>query len=199
MTQNIRTITEQEMAGAKRTVEAITVASGSSVPHIGKQEILTEPLPFLIDSDEFTPRLLALLSNALVWRESMLLRQEFNLGTNDWRVISALASTPGSSATDVSEFLAMNKAVVSKAVNTLIERKLIAASDGPRGSRHLYLTPEGAQMHDKMMPISLSGEEIILSRLSERDQSQLRKLLTKMMLEIPDLSPTSIVISPLED
>ncbi len=187
------------MAGAKRTVEAITVASGSSVPHIGKQEILTEPLPFLIDSDEFTPRLLALLSNALVWRESMLLRQEFNLGTNDWRVISALASTPGSSATDVSEFLAMNKAVVSKAVNTLIERKLIAASDGPRGSRHLYLTPEGAQMHDKMMPISLSGEEIILSRLSERDQSQLRKLLTKMMLEIPDLSPTSIVISPLED
>ena len=93
----------------------------------------------------------------------------------------------------------MNKAVVSKAVNTLIDRKLIAGSDGPRGSRHLYLTPQGAQMHDKMMPISLSGEEIILSRLSEREQAQLRKLLTKMMLEIPDLSPTSVEISPLED
>ena len=170
-----------------------------TITHIGKQEIITEPLSQLIDSDAFTPRLLALLSNALVWRESMLMRQEFNLGTNDWRVISALANTPGSSATDVSEFLAMNKAVVSKAVNTLIDRKLIAVSDGPRGSRHLYLTPEGAQMHDKMMPISLSGEDIILSRLSPREQAQLRKLLTKMMLEIPDLSPTSVVISPLED
>lgn len=169
------------------------------MPHIGKQEILVEPLPYLIDSDAFTPRLLALLSNALVWRESMLLRQEFNLGTNDWRVISALANTPGSSATDVSEYLAMNKAVVSKAVNTLLDRRLIAVSDGPRGSRHLYLTPEGADMHDKMMPISMSGEEIILSRLSDREQAQLRKLLTKMMQEIPDLSPTSVVISPLEE
>lgn len=187
------------MAAAKRTVKAITVASGSSVPHIGSQEIVVDPLSELIDSEGFTPRLLMLLSNALVWRESMLLRQEFNLGTNDWRVISALATAPGNSATEVSEFLAMNKAVVSKAVNTLVDRKLIAGSDGPRGSRHLYLTPEGAKMHDAMMPISLSGEEIILSRLSSREQAQLRKLLTKMMLEIPDLSPTSVVISPLED
>lgn len=167
----------------------MTDISGSAKPHIDGVEIIEEPLPVLIDSDAFTPRLLALLSNALVWRESLLLRQEFNLGTNDWRVISALAVRPGSSATDVSEYLAMNKAVVSKAVNTLIERKLIVSSDGPRGSRHLYLTLDGAKMHDQMMPISLSGEDIILSRLTSREQALLRKLLTKLMLEIPDLSP----------
>lgn len=183
------------MAEAKKAVNAITIAPGSKVSHIGNQEIVTESLPELIDSDAFTPRLLMLLSNALVWRESLLLRQEFNLGTNDWRVISALATTPGSSATDVSEFLAMNKAMVSKAVNALIDRDLIAASDGPRGSLHLYLTPNGASMHDKMLPISLAGEEIILSRLSDQEQVQLRKLLTKMMQEIPDLSPTAVQTS----
>jgi hypothetical protein len=61
---------------------------------VGTPEVVTTPLPDVIDSENFTPRLLALLSNALVWRESRLLRQEFNLGTNDWRVISALSIRP---------------------------------------------------------------------------------------------------------
>ena len=151
--------------------------------------IILEPLPNVVASDYFTPRLLALLSNALVWRESMLLRQEFNLGTNDWRVISALATRPGSSATEVTEFLAMNKAVVSKAVNTLIERDLISSTDGPRGSRMLYLTGDGAEMHDKMLPISLEGEEIILAELNPKEVRQLHALLDKLMVRLPALSP----------
>jgi DNA-binding MarR family transcriptional regulator len=118
----------------------------------------------------------------------MLLRQQFNLGTNDWRVISALATRPGSSATDVSEFLAMNKAVVSKAVNTLINRHLIVAEDGPRGSRHLYLTSDGAETHDQMRPISLAGEDIILANLSNKEVNQFRAILIKLVEDIPLLT-----------
>jgi len=150
--------------------------------------IVREPLANVISTDEFTPRLLALISNALVWRESYLLRSEFDLGTNDWRVISALAVTPGATATYVSDFVAMNKAVVSKAVTTLIARKLVVSSDGPRGSRHLYLTASGAHMHDKMKPISLKGEEIILSDLSADEIKVLNGLLTRLLLKTPDLS-----------
>lgn len=150
--------------------------------------LITEPLPNVLASDYFTPRLLALLSNALVWRESLLLRQEFNLGTNDWRVISSLATRPGSSATEVTEFLAGNKAVVSKAVNTLIERELVASTGGPRGSRMLYLTAAGAQMHDKMLPISAQGEEIILADLTAKEVRQLHALLDKLMTRLPELS-----------
>ena len=57
--------------------------------------LVTQPLDDVVDSDAFIPRLLALLSNALVWRESMLLRHEFSLGTNDWRVLSALGVRAG--------------------------------------------------------------------------------------------------------
>lgn len=151
-------------------------------------EAITRPLDDVIDSDAFIPRLLALLSNALVWRESMLLRREFSLGTNDWRVLSALGVRPGSSATDVSEFLVMNKAVVSKAVNVLISRNLIASTDGPRGSRHLFLTPAGVDMHNQMLPISLAGEDILLSQLSSEEVAELRVLLGKLMTQIPLLA-----------
>lgn len=151
-------------------------------------DAVTQPLDDVIDSDAFIPRLLALLSNALVWRESMLLRREFSLGTNDWRVLSALGVRPGSSATDVSEFLVMNKAVVSKAVNVLISRNLIASTDGPRGSRHLFLTRAGVEMHNQMLPISLAGEDILMSRLSADEVAALRVLLGKLMTQIAHLA-----------
>ena len=151
-------------------------------------EIITAPLPDVIDSENFTPRLLALLSNALVWRESRLLRQAFDLGTNDWRVISALSLRPGSTSTDISEFVAMNKAVVSKSVNTLIARELIVPADGKRGSRHLYLTRAGADMHDRMKPISMQGQEIVLADLTAEEVKQLNHLLTRLLQKTPELS-----------
>lgn len=142
---------------------------------------VTTPLPTTLNPESFTPRLLALLSNALVWRESHELRRRFRLGTNDWRVISALAMRPGMSATEVSEFIGMNKAVVSKSVNTLLDRRMLLLVDGPRGSRPMYLTPAGAEMHDAMLPISLRGQEIILADLEPADVKLLNALLQRLL------------------
>ena len=163
-----------------------------SVPlFVGASEIITAPLDDVIDSENFTPRLLALLSNALVWRESRLLRRAFNLGTNDWRVISALSIRPGATSSDISDFVAMNKAVVSKSVNTLIARELIIPADGARGSRHLYLTRAGADMHDRMKPISMRGQEIVLADLTPDEVRQLNHLLTRLLQKTPELSSSA--------
>ena len=176
-----------------------TTRTGSSpvagVPRTPTEDVtILEPLGDVIDSESFTPRLLALISNALVWRESLLLRREFNLGTNDWRVISALAIRPGAASTEIAEFVGMNKAVVSKATNTLITRELIVPAEGPRGSRPLYLTRAGAEMHDLMKPISLKGEEIILSDLTTEEITALKALLARLLLKTPELS--SVVDAP---
>jgi DNA-binding MarR family transcriptional regulator len=144
-------------------------------------EAVTAPLADALDPENFTPRLLALLSNALVWRESRELRRRFQLGTNDWRVISAIATRPGSSATEVSDFLVLNKAIISKSVNTLLKRNLLLLIDGPRGSRPIYLTPAGVEMHNAMLPISMSGQEIILADLSKDDIDRLNHLLRRML------------------
>ena len=170
------------------------VDPAAGVWHAPTDNVIMEPLSDVIESDSFTPRLLALVSNALVWRESLLLRREFNLGTNDWRVISALAIRPGAASTEIADFVGMNKAVVSKATNTLIARELIVPAEGPRGSRPLYLTRAGAEMHDLMKPISLKGEDIILSDLTNDEIAQLKALLARLLLKAPDLS--SVVDAP---
>ncbi|WP_322410063.1 MarR family winged helix-turn-helix transcriptional regulator [Microbacterium invictum] len=147
-------------------------------------DTITMPLEDVIDPDEFTPRLLALLSNALVYRESHELRRQFKLGTNEWRVISALSMRPGMSATEVCEFLGMNKAVVSRSVTRLQLRALIVLSDGPRGSRPLYLTRAGAEMHDRMLPVSLRGQEIITEGLGATEVAALNEVLRGMLARI---------------
>lgn len=149
-------------------------------------ELVTDPLDDSIDPENFTPRLLALLSNALVWRESHELRRRFGLGTNDWRVVSALALRPGASATEISEFIAVNKAVVSKSVTTLTAHELIVLVDGPRGSRPIYLTAAGAQMHRDMLPISLSGQDIILEGLTPEQAASLNVMLRGMIDRVRD-------------
>ncbi|MFT4307644.1 MAG: MarR family winged helix-turn-helix transcriptional regulator [Microbacterium sp.] len=149
--------------------------------------IQQEPLAVTVDPENFTPRLLALLSNALVWRESNELRRRFGLGTNDWRVISVLALRPGSPATEVSEFIGVNKAVVSKSVTTLLRRGLIVLMDGPRGSRPMYLTAAGVEMHDDMLPISMRGQEIVLAHLSEAEIERLNSLLRRMLVDARQL------------
>lgn len=165
-----------ERAGAPRT----------KVP----SHLITEPLETVIDPDNFTPRLLALLSNALVWRESGELRRLFGLGSNDWRVISVLATLPGATSTEVSEFIEVNKAIVSKSVNTLAARQLIVLLDGPRGSRPMYLTKAGAEMHDQMLPISLAGQEIIHSHLKPSEVTRINDLLRRMLVDVRAMRQT---------
>lgn len=148
------------------------------------ESIVTVRLPQVIDPENFTPRLLHLLSNALVWRESAQLRARFNLGTNEFRVVSAVALRPGVAATEISSFLALNKAVVSKSVNVLLQRDLLAMSDGPRGSRPLYLTEAGAEMHDAMMPVSTRGEEIILEGLAPEVVADFNRTLRDMLTKL---------------
>ena len=148
--------------------------------------MVTAPLSPTIDADGFTPRLLALLSNALVWRESTELRKRFGLGTNDWRILSALALRPGMTATDISEFLPVNKALISKSVNTLADRGLLVLFDGPRGSRPIFLTREGAETHDQMLPISMRGQEIILEGMTQTEIEQFNELLRRMLAQLRD-------------
>lgn len=144
-------------------------------------DLVVEPLSETLDVDTFTPRLLALLSNALVWRESTELRRNFGLGTNEWRVISTLAIRPGASATEVCEFTGVNKAAVSKSVNVLVTRELVALLDGPRGSRPMYLTRAGAEMHDVMYPVSMRGQELVLADLDQGEIDGLNRVLARML------------------
>lgn len=141
----------------------------------------TDRLPNTIDRDSYTPALLSLLSNMMVWGGSRVFRHLGGVGTNEWRIISALGNHPGSTASDLCEVLGMNKSIASKSVNLLLTLEFIAQLDGPRGSRHLYLTDTGVALHDQLMPVAVKRQEILHRTLSPSESKQVNDLLVRML------------------
>ncbi|WP_162320461.1 MarR family winged helix-turn-helix transcriptional regulator [Nesterenkonia haasae] len=148
---------------------------------------MTVPLAEVIDRDRYTLALVALVANDSAWGGSSVFRHHFDLGTNEWRLISALGNYPGATAGKLCEVLGMNKSIASKSVNVLLRRGLVAQVNGARGSRHLYLTNEGARTHDRMIRIALRRQEILHSDLSEEEVSELHRLLLKLLEAGPRL------------
>ncbi len=143
--------------------------------------LVAERLPRTIERDDYTPALLGLLSNVLVWGGSRVFRHMHGVGTNEWRIVSALGNHPGATSGELCEILGINKSIASKSVNVLLDRDLIAQVNGPRGSRHLYLTAAGARVHDDFMPIALKRQEILHEKLTPEEVVELNALLVKML------------------
>jgi DNA-binding MarR family transcriptional regulator len=147
---------------------------------IDARDVVTERIATAIDTDEFTPRLLALLSNALVAAQSQGFRDEAGISTHEWRVLAALAHDPGQSASEISASLSVNKALISAAVNRLANERLIVLVDGPRRSRRMFLTHEGVRMHDRLAPIAQRGLQIVADELSPNELSAFNALLRRL-------------------
>ncbi|WP_159500465.1 MarR family winged helix-turn-helix transcriptional regulator [Microbacterium sp. 18062] len=143
--------------------------------------LVVEQLPHTIDRDHYTPALLGLLNNILVWGGSRAFHHLHGVGTNEWRIISALGNHPGATARELCGILGINKSIASKSVNLLLGRELIAQLDGPRGSRHLYLTDAGAVVHDDFMPIAMRRMEILHEPLSPEEIELLDSFLVRML------------------
>ena len=155
---------------------------------IDMTDVVTERIDTAIDTEEFTPRLLALLTNALVAAQTRGFRNEAGMSTHEWRVLAALAHDPGQTASEISTSLSVNKALISSAVNRLAADRLIVLVDGPRRSRPMYLTVEGVRMHDRLAPIARRGHSLIEAQLDEagvRELNALLRRLTERARELP--------------
>ncbi|GAA1701458.1 hypothetical protein GCM10009808_19260 [Microbacterium sediminicola] len=146
-----------------------------------EQGLVADRLSHTIDRDTYTPALLGLLNNMLVWSGARLFQHAHGVGTNEWRIISALANHPGSTASDLCEVLGLNKSIASKSVAELVSRGFVAQLVGPRASRHLFLTQDGERVHDDLMPIARERERILQASLSPDEVAQLNALLVRML------------------
>ncbi|GGH49387.1 MarR family winged helix-turn-helix transcriptional regulator [Microbacterium album] len=161
--------------------EERTVVSDEIAAKARKLGLSTQRLPFTIDRDHYTPALIGLLSNILVWGSSRVFHHLHGVGSNEWRILSALGNWPGATAKELCEILGMNKSIASRSVNVLLQRELIGELGGARGSRHLFLTPAGVEVHDDFMPIAMRRMEILHGGLTPAEVEQLDALLVKML------------------
>ncbi|HLS49428.1 MAG TPA: MarR family winged helix-turn-helix transcriptional regulator [Actinomycetaceae bacterium] len=145
------------------------------------------PLPAAMDLSKFTPRALARISSIFSNRESESLQEEFGLGSTDWRIMATLAIEPGQTATEVSAASVMSKAAISRSLAGLVERGYIAQGEGPRGTRPLRLTPQGAEIYERMLPITMRAQRLIEETLTEEEHRNLDDYLRRLLAAVEDL------------
>jgi DNA-binding MarR family transcriptional regulator len=93
------------------------------------------------------------LSDLASTKVSRIVQRTAGLNLSQWRVIAAVADRPGRTASEVVDVTPMDKGIVSRAVATLVEKKLVdrraSASDGRLS--HLFLTKRGTALHRRIV------------------------------------------------
>lgn len=110
--------------------------------------------------------------------------RRFKLTAPEHVVLYAVGLSEGITADDVAASSARPKNTLSRAVNSLVAKRLLTrvedASD--RRRKHLYLTRQGRRIVEETVPVLVEHEQAMLASLSADEARTLQQLLTKIVL-----------------
>jgi DNA-binding MarR family transcriptional regulator len=136
--------------------------------------------PNALDLENYVPYYINMISNKLSRGASRLYLRRFGIGVIEWRVLGFLKMKPGGSANEVCQTLAIDKAAASRAVQELEEKELISVIPVDRRQNALKLTHKGESLHDRILPVALKRESMLLAALDSSERRTLLGLLRKL-------------------
>jgi DNA-binding MarR family transcriptional regulator len=141
--------------------------------------------------EKFLPYRLSVLSNTVSSAIAAAYFAHFGLTIPEWRVMAVLAANPGLSAAEVTARTAMDKVAVSRAVAALIAAGRLRRTTVPADRRrtHLALTPTGAGVYSRVVPVALEYERRLVAALSKRDRATLDRILRELLGRAIEIGP----------
>jgi len=120
---------------------------------------MSKKAPSHIELNGFWPYQVTVLADQISRYTMSVVREESNLNQSQWRVLAAVVDQPGRTAAEVTAITPMDKTIVSRAVNSLIDAGHIKKTPNEKDRRRLSLetTQSGLKLYEK-----------IASRLNER-------------------------------
>jgi DNA-binding MarR family transcriptional regulator len=135
------------------------------------------------DSTNYVPALLSTLNNRLSSGASDLYLKHFDIGINEWRILTVMAPHPECTAKFIAEKAAIHEAVISRSVRGMAEKGLVDI-DSSSWQRSLSLTPAGLDKYEEIAMVALRREELLLTGFLEEERMQLRNLLRKLTANV---------------
>lgn len=128
-------------------------------------------MPRLTDAADLDDLLLYRLSRLLSVAGSMVIRLcegRFGITRREWRVIALLARDEGLLSSQLAERAQLDRARTSRAVSSLVAKKLLRrqVGEGDRRQARLALTPTGRALYEQMFPLVQRINRELLSPLS---------------------------------
>ncbi len=113
----------------------------------------------------------------------------YGVAEREWRVLALIANYEPITASELIAIRPLDKASVSRAVASLVERQLIVAINHPTDgrARTLELTPKGRELYIKLAPVSIARNEQVLSVLTPAEREQLFATVDKLYAHVEEL------------
>jgi len=136
--------------------------------------------------DDFLPYRLSVLSNAVSRQVADIYEREFALSIWQWRVIAVLGEQAGMTSTEVAQRTLMDKPTVSRAVASLLERRLVEriTDEDDRRRMPLALTDAGLSIYHAIIPRALACEQNLLDSLTAEEIELLQRVLGKLAITV---------------
>jgi len=150
----------------------------------------------LIDADtpinEYLSFKISVLYRLMVRRSARFLNSTYELSVAEWWTLGQLVVESPGTVSGIVELTQNDKAQVSRSVTLLIEKGLVRKEENPEDKRSslLFLTEEGQNLYDEVLPIRQKTQNLLLDQLSpeEREVTERAiKKLTTYLLDHPEL------------
>jgi len=140
--------------------------------------------------EEFLPYRLTTVSSEVGRGLARLYATRFGLTVSEWRVIAVIGRCPGASAQTVCNMTAMDKVRVSRAVSRLMGARRVHRQTDPEDRRRskLYLSDEGAEIYNQIVPAARAFEAQLLDDFTPEEAKTLDQLLEKLRRRMGQLS-----------
>jgi DNA-binding MarR family transcriptional regulator len=132
--------------------------------------------------EEFLPHRLSVVSARAHRLFARAYAEQAGLSIAEWQVLSVLARSGDLSATDVARQAAMDKVKVSRAVRSLLERRLLRRAEDRRDRRvrRLAIPALGRRTQAGLVPLVHALEGEMLGPLSAEDRDRLGAVLSRL-------------------
>lgn len=122
------------------------------------------------------------ISAVLARQSDQILQEQLGIGFSQFKILLILAEGKGVQQRQLAATLGQTEASISRQIKLLIDNGMITNQVNPTNRReHItHLTPKGIKVTDKATEILNNYHAPVFNRLSERQQAQMRELLTAM-------------------
>lgn len=114
--------------------------------------------------------------------------QAYDVTIPQWCILLTLYNEDAASITELSKFIEVDKASVSRVVDRLLLKELVTHKQGAdRRSGNIQLTPKGRELVPHLIQAAEDNERQFFECLAPEESEQLRQLFYKLFLNLPSL------------
>ena len=135
-----------------------------------------------LDVHDFLTTQFSYTANALRRAITLPYAERFDLSVSEWRLLSVLAAAGSLAFPDLVTESAVDKAQVSRTLQLMTKRGLVAVETPPTGRKGMvvHLTPEGLALYERVMPEAQRTQTAMILTLSPQERRTLYDVLQRL-------------------